>query len=145
VTADTLYAAHSQDVNGADSVPLRSSGASQHAAGPSLPRENMHSPHVLFHSPYALAAVSYDRGILEEVTIYSEIFVTKLFAALRVVLRILLLLPPGGKLNHSTSHRKSQRRSSFQSTVRPYRRLMVVHGAHVVGKLRPQIVFPALK
>eukprot|EP00892_Ulva_mutabilis_P007490 jgi/Ulvmu1/5112/UM021_0129.1 len=47
----------------------------------------------LFGMPYNLAAVSYDRGVLQETIMHLEIFVTRLFDGLRVLLRSLLLLP----------------------------------------------------
>lgn len=77
-----------------------------------------HSNTQLFCMPYKLAAVSYDRGVLQESIMHLEIFVTRLFDALRMLLRSLLLLPPS-KPMRSPSVTVYQRRSSFHEMVCP--------------------------
>lgn len=73
----------------------------------------------LFHMPYNLAAVSYDRGVLQETVMHVEIFITRLFDGLRLLLRTLLLLPPQHRgIHHNASKPPRHRRSSFHEMVR---------------------------
>lgn len=73
----------------------------------------------LFHMPYNLAAVSYDRGVIQETIMHLEIFITRLFDGLRLLLRTFLLLPPQHRgMHHTASKTPRHRRSSFHEMVR---------------------------
>lgn len=73
----------------------------------------------LFHLPYNLAAVSYDRGVLQESIMYLEIIITRVFDGLRLLLRTMLLLPPKCSSQYKNAVKPTRHtRSSFHEMVR---------------------------
>lgn len=89
-----------------------------HKCSPPLQSKENVSTAPLFHMPYNLAAVSYDRGVLQETIMHLEILITRIFDGLRLLFHPVLVLPAKSKKHtQKRANLTNLRRSSFHEMV----------------------------
>jgi hypothetical protein len=78
-------------------------------------------------------AVSYDRGVLEDTLLNLEVFITRMFENLRVILRSVLLVP-ARNVKQPEAAKRHIRRASFQDMVRIFCAIAVMHAKQWIAE-----------